>query len=553
VLLELLIDNYAVVEKLRVRFHSGLNVLTGETGSGKSIVVDALGLLFGGRASADSIRAGAERARVSGIFELPDSARALLAGAGIETEEDELLVEREVLAGGKSRAFVANRPVTAAFLRDLAPSLGDLHGQHDQQRLFSADAQMEILDTFGGNHELLTQVAELYRNWRACSSELEDIGRTEQEKLRLLDMWTFQRNEIEAARLTPGEDAALESERKVLQNVGRLLENASAAFNALYDAPESAYSQIRSAIRRVDDLSRIDQSLENIAGTLKPAEIAIEEASSLLRDYLGRLESDPQRLEEVEARLAGIDKLKRKYGGSVPDVLVFLDSVRSNIDAAETTTERRAAIEQRQRELARQYEERSGRLSARRKEAANKLAKRVETELKSLAMERTVMDIRVERAGWAARGFDVVQFLVSPNLGEELRPLERVASGGELSRIALALKTCVTGETGGRTLVFDEVDAGIGGTAAESVGRRLKGLAGSNQILCVTHLAQIAGFGDHHYAVEKREVKGRTVATVEELAGDARTREIGRMLSGQRLTPEALKHAEQLIRSGAAD
>jgi DNA repair protein RecN (Recombination protein N) len=550
VLLELLVENYAVVEKVRVRFHRGLNVLTGETGSGKSIVVDALGLLFGGRTSAESIRSGAERARISGIFELPEAARPLLNQAGIEPEEDELLVEREVLAGGKSRAFLASRPVTAALLRELAPLLGDIHGQHDQQRLFTAEAQLEILDSFAANDELLLRLAEVYRSWRECSAELQEIDRTEQEKLRLLDMWTFQRNEIEAARLSPGEDAALESERKVLQNVGRLLESASIAYSALYDAPESAFAQIRTAVRRLEELSRIDENLRNITETLKPAEIAIGEGSGVLRDYVGNLEADPQRLEEVEARLAGIDKLKRKYGGTVEDVLAFLRSVRASIDAAESTSERRAAIEQRRKALAGEYEALSGKLTGRRREAAGRLTKRVQAELKSLAMERTVLEIRLEAAAWSANGCDAVEFLVSPNIGEEPRPLEKVASGGELSRIALALKTCVSGAAAGRTLVFDEVDAGIGGTAAESVGRRLKGLAAANQVLCVTHLAQIAGFGDHHYAVEKREAKGRTIAAVEELTGEARTREIGRMLSGQRLTPEALKHAEQLIRSG---
>ena len=552
-LLELHVENYAVVEKLRVRFHAGLNVLTGETGSGKSIVVDALGLLFGGRASNEMLRSGTDRARISGIFEAPKPALKTLAEAGIETEDGEILIEREILAGGKSRAFVANRLVTAALLRDLSPYFGDIHGQHDQQQLFSPDAQLEILDSYGKTGALLEQVAAVYREWRACSSELAELEKTEQEKLRLLDLWTFQRNEIESSRLKAGEDTELESERRVLQNVGKLMDAANTAYSALYDAPESAYAQLRLALKRIEELCRIDESLSGVVETLKPAQIAVEDASATLRDYLGNLEADPARLDEVETRLASIDKLKRKYGANTEEILVFLDEVQRNIAAAESSAERRAELEKRRAELASQYEAAASRLTEGRRSAAASLAKKVQNELKSLAMERTTFEVRLTPAPWSANGADAAAFFVSANVGEEPRPLEKVASGGELSRIALALKTCVTGTVKGRTLVFDEVDAGIGGTAAESVGRKLKTLAAHNQVLCVTHLAQIAGFGDRHYSVEKREVRGRTVAEIQELMGDARTREIGRMLAGQRLTPEALKHAEQLIRLSSAD
>lgn len=547
--MELHIENYAVVEALRVRFGSGLNVLTGETGSGKSIVVDALGLLFGGRASAEMLRSGADRARISGIFDVPKAAASFLADAMIEPEDGELLVQREILSGGKSRAFVGSRPATAALLRDLAPFLGDIHGQHDQQRLFSADSQLEVLDDFAGNAPLLASVAETYREWRACLLKIEDIDRTEKEKLRLLDLWTFQRGEIESAQLKRGEDESLQAERRILQNVGRLLESANVAYGALYDSPESVYSQMRIAMKRIDDLCRIDPTLETVRETLKPAEIAVNEAADVLRDYLGRLESDPARLEVVEGRLAAIEKLQRKYGATVEEILRFEQQVREQIEQAESSAERRAALEKERGELAKKYESLAEALHARRKAAGERLGQRIAEELKFLAMERTIFEVRLSPAAPSARGSDAVAFLFSPNVGEEPKPLEKVASGGELSRVALALKTCVAGESG-RTLVFDEVDAGIGGTAAESVGKRLKALAGGNQVLCVTHLAQIAGFGDHHFSVEKREAKGRTSAAVEELTGERRTREIGRMLSGERLTPEALKHAEQLIRSG---
>ena len=297
-------------------------------------------------------------------------------------------------------------------------------------------------------------------------------------------------------------------------------------------------------------MRRYDEELGRIADLLKPAEIAIAEAAGELRDYLGRLEADPGRLEDVETRLATIEKLKRKYGATVSEVLSFLSTVSANLDAAENVSEQRAAIEKRRAKLAREYELAARELSGERREAAKELSRRVQAELRALAMERAAFDVGFEESPWTRFGIDTIQFLVSANIGEIPRPIDKIASGGELSRIALALKTCVTGGDRRRTLVFDEVDAGIGGAAAESVGKRLKALAVYDQVLCVTHLAQIAGFGDHHYAVEKRESNGRTSAVVEQLEHDARTKEIGRMLSG-RLTPEALRHAEQLLRAGS--
>ena len=555
-LVELLVENYAVVERVRVRFHPGLNLLTGETGSGKSIVVDALGLVLGSRASAEMVRSDTERARVSAIFEAPrdKACLALLEQAGAVSEDGELLIEREVLAGGKSRAFLGSRPVTAGLLRELAPFLGDIHGQHEQQQLFSADAQLILLDEFAGIDDRREAAADLYRAWKDAERELDELDKSEQEKLRMADLWSFQRKEIEAAALKPGEDAELENQRLVLRNVAKLQENAGAAYAALYDSPESASAQVRTALKKVEELSRIDRSFEDVAETMRAAAIGINEASDRIRDYQDRLEADPQRLEDVESRLALIERLKRKYGSTLDDVLAFLDQVRSQMDAVESAGERRTKLRQEAAARGETFRAAASALTQLRRTAAGKLAKKVETELDSLAMENAVLRIEIQAAAPSATGADRVEFLISANPGEEPRTLDKVASGGELSRIALALKTSTGGTVRSkgvqRTLVFDEIDSGIGGGVAESVGRRLKKLSGANQVLCVTHLAQVAGFADHHYFVEKREVKGRTVAEVEELSGAARTREIGRMLSGQRVTPEALKHAEQLIRLG---
>jgi DNA repair protein RecN (Recombination protein N) len=555
VLHELIVENYAVVDRICVRFHTGLNLLTGETGSGKSIVVDALGLLLGGRASVDMIRSGADRCRVSGIFEPAKRAAKILDEAGFALEDSELVLDREILANGKSRVYVNNRPATVALLKDLAPHLGDIHGQHDQQLLFEPAVQLSMLDSLGHLREKRAEIRGLFHAWQTVADEIARLENADQEKARMLDLWRFQKNEIEGAELLPEEDAELETERRIQQNAGRLLDTAGAAFEALYEAPESALSVVRSVAKKLDELAKIDGNMTPVRQSLEPALIAIQDVSYSLRDYLGHVEANPARLEEIETRLAAIDKLKRKYGGSVAEILAFLADVNQKIAEVETTGERLEALQREKRELTANFASAAARLSAGRKAAGQSLAKRVEAELKPLAMERTVFRIEVEPAAWSETGADRVQFLVSPNAGEEPRALEKVASGGELSRIALALKTCLVGTASAgpqRTLVFDEIDTGIGGSAAEGVARRLKALAAENQVLCVTHLAQIACFADHHYRVGKFEKDGRTVAEIEELNQGASTEEIGRMLSGQTLTPEALQNAAELMRAAKA-
>ena len=556
-LVELVVENLAVVEQVRVRFHSGLNLLTGETGSGKSIVVDALGLLFGGRASADMIRSGTAKARVSAIFEVAADLAPLVA-AGIECEDGELIIEREILSSGKSRAFIGSRPVTASLLRDLAPYLGDIHGQHEQQNLASPEAQRDMLDAFAtGSDALLEEVAKIHREVRRVGAELEDLDRNEQEKLRLADLWTFQRKEIEAVSPKPSEDEALEAERKIQKNVSKLEESAAAAYALLYEEQSSVTAQLRVAQRRIEELARIDESFLAVAEGLKPASIAIDDASHTLRDYLGKLEADPQRLEAIESRMAAIEKLKRKYGGTIQEILAFFKTVCKQLSAVENAGERRAELERIREKLQVSFKAAAAKLTTLRKETGKKLAKKVEAELASLAMQRSVFEVRITPGEWSSHGADAIEFLISANIGEEPRPLDKAASGGEMSRVALSLKTCTMKAVGAgakkvaRTLVFDEVDAGIGGGAADAVGRKLKKLAGVEQVLCVTHLAQVASYADYHYFVDKRSERGRTFTTIEELEGKRRTQEIGRMLSGELLTPEALKHAEQMIKAGA--
>jgi DNA repair protein RecN (Recombination protein N) len=513
--------------------------------------------LYGGRASSDVVRTGSDRARVTGIFEAPRNAafRALAESAGIDLEEGELLVGREIQANGKSRAFVGNRPVTAALLREMSPYLGDIHGQHDQQELFSADAQLAMLDHFAGSE--MSEIADLSEKLRELDAAIAEIDRNDQEKLRLADMWSFQKREIEQAQLQAGEEEQLHTERSRLANVARLEEHSRAAGELLYESEYAALGAVRQARRRLEELCRIDPALNDTLASLLPAEIAIDEAARVLQSYAAGLEADPARLDHIEARLAVIERLKRKYGESVEVVLAFLEDVSQKLDGIETAGQRRERLIRDREAAAAAYQRAANKLSDHRKASARLLEKAIHAELASLAMAGTVFQVDLTKGDWTARGWDQIRFLVSPNKGEEPRSLEKVASGGELSRLALALKTSLAGReerasATGRTLVFDEVDAGIGGRTAESVGRRLKKLSAANQVLCVTHAPQIAGFADHHYVVSKSEAGGRTVTAIEELVTSSqRAREIGRMLSGERMTEDAIRHAEQLIKEGS--
>ena len=557
---QLEIENYAVVEKLRVVFHEGLNLLTGETGSGKSIVVDALGLLLGARASGEVVRAGAGTARVAGAFELGDRHAQALGAAGLEIEAGELILEREVAANGKSRAHLNGRLVPVSTLRQIAPALGDIHGQHEQQDLFSASTQLDMLDHFCSNAALRDRAAGLYAAWSEAGRRLEELRRNEQEKLRLLDLWKFQQKEIGQAALEPGEDARLEEEKRVLANLGRILEAGGGAYDALYESPASAAGQLKSAARSLADLARFDPAFTAWAQALEGARLTAEDVAQDLRRHLDRLEADPGRLAQVEDRLALIDRLKRKYGAGIEQVRAFGEQVAAHIAEMESSEETIRRLEQEQRRLGAEYEEVAAELARRRRDGARRLQKPVEKELGALAMERTRFVVGFDSsAPWTPAGVDRIEFLVSPNPGEPPRALAQVASGGELSRITLALKTCLTNSrkpgaprSAPSTLVFDEIDAGIGGRAADAVGRRLRELAQSYQVLCVTHLPQIAGFADHHYFVDKQVKAGRTVVAVAELDADARIAELARMISGAEVTDDALRHARQLLRAARA-
>jgi len=562
VLLELRVENYAVIDNVAVEFASGLNLLTGETGAGKSILIDALALLLGDKASADTVRHGTEKAVVSAVFESESKALdAVLEENGLNADEAQLILRREIATGGKGRVFINNQPATVAVLRQLAPHLAVIHAQNEAVLSFDADSRLALLDGFAGSE--LAPVSQAFAAWNSIRTRIADLERDEQDRIRLLDLWNFQRKEISSANLHAGEDSKLEGEKRVLVNSERILSAAMAAYDALYEGNVSASSLIRAASRHLEELARIDEKFRESLTQLESARISVEDVGQMLRDYAEDVEASPDRLAEVEDRLAALDRLKRKYGPSLEEVIATGAELERKLNEMENKDEVLRKLRLDLARAAEHYLQAARGLSRLRYEAAGKLEEQVESGVNELAMKarfKVEVSGSDEEGNWAARGFDAVQYLISANPGEPLGPVEEIASGGELSRVMLALKTTIEAgiPAGGRsrstketqrTLVFDEIDAGIGGRAAEAVGKKLKQLAGTKQVLCITHLPQIASFADHHFLIEKKESGGRTKTSVRPLDPHERTKELARMISGAKLTDTSIKHAEQMLKA----
>jgi DNA repair protein RecN (Recombination protein N) len=563
---EIHIQNYAVIDNLAVEFGPGLNLLSGETGSGKSILVDALGLALGGRTSSEVIRTGEDRALVTAVFSAEGIApwANWLEEYGVAgSEGGDLLLRRELQIGGRSRMLVNDQPVTLAAVRSLARLLVEMHGQNEHVSLFARDAQLRLLDQFAGVSAELDSLRTLHARRRELEQELEGLSHNEQERLRTLDLLGFQARELKQANLQPGEDLQLEEERRILSNLEKIRAAATSAFEELYEDEGAAISRVAAAARQLDELCRYDSAMAPEIEPLAAARASLEDIAAFLRDYVGKLEANPARLEEIEDRLALIDRLKRKYGSSLEAILAYADETRRNLASLEHADERRESVRKDLAKAAAEYRKSAETLSEMRRDAARRLVKLVREELAQLGMDKTRLEVHFASAPedqGGATGIDEIEFRISPNVGEELRVMEKIASGGEISRLMLALKTVAGQARVGRgarpsdvTFIFDEIDAGIGGRVAECVGQRLKRLAREAQVLCVTHLAQIACFADSHFYVEKLARAHRTVTTIKPLAGEKeRAEELARMLSGSQITDAVLKHAATMLRQAAS-
>ena len=527
---ELSIKNVAVIETLTVSFAPGLNVLTGETGAGKSILIDALQLVLGARSSEELLRAGTDEAVVEAAFDLPadPGLSAVLEAEGISVESGEFLaLRRHVFRDGRSKAYVSSRLTSAATLRALAERLVDIHGQHPGQPLLDPRRHGDFLDAYAGVASEGDAYREQFARWRALQRERDALLTAERERARRTELLEFQCRELAGARLEPGEEESLAAERAVLGNYERLFSTVEQAFVEVEESDGAILTRLAPLVTRLREAAAVDARLRETVEALETAMAHLGEAARGLRDYRGRIEFDPQRLEAIEARLHELGKLKRKYGGGVEDLLAALEGARRDLAALEASEDRLRDVEQGLQTSGGDLLRRAQRLSLARVKAARAMQEAVLTELRELGMAKAAFDVRVATApedetGLGPHGRDAIEFLISPNPGEPVKPLHKIASGGELSRVMLAIRAILTAADRTPTVIFDEVDAGIGGSMGEVVGRKLLTASRQHQVLCVTHLPQIACFGDQHLLVRKRIPAERTATTVQVLDPDER-------------------------------
>ena len=545
---ELQITNLAIIDRLHVEFHAGLNILTGETGAGKSIIIDAVNLILGGRASSDLIRTGADDAQVEALFDLsgrPEILSALAAG-GIECD-GELLIRRVVSRSGKNRVFIAGGLATTSMLAEISRTLINIYGQHESQTLLKTEHHLRLLDGFAGTLALREEFSARFEEFQRVRSELEALDEGEREAARRLDLLSFQSEEIGQARLVPGEEEELFEERQRLAHGEKLLNLSQQAFDALYGGDGALLGMLKRVISGVAEAGAIDRTLAPVSETLEAAYAGLEDASLTLRDYAAGVEADPGRLEQLDDRLDAINRLKRKYGEDIPEILDYLQGIDAELAALTGRDESRDALRARIAVLEKELALLGARLGKARRAGGQALKAGMERELAELAMTHAQFETSFEElAEPRAYGFERAEFLFSPNPGEPPKPLARVASGGELSRLMLALKQ-LHPESEVPTLIFDEVDSGIGGATSALVGEKLKRVAGSQQVLAITHLPQVAAFADLHLRVEKAVTGGRTATCVTRLEGEGRVAEVARMLGGARVTDTTLEHAKEMI------
>ena len=546
------ISNIALIDCLQVEFESGLNLLTGETGSGKSIIVDALGVLIGGRFTSELLKSGAERGSIEGLFSVTPNPEfeALLENAGL-APTNELIVRREISSTGRNKIFINNQLATHSLLRDLRPFLVDIHGQGEQQTLFNPETHLELLDAFAGHGVLRDEVSVAYKQWVALQREFESLRHDEAEKFQLLDTLQFQITELQRAQLVINEDERLDEERRRLANVEKLTTLCQSSYSRIYEDDDAALTRIRQSIKDVEELSEYESSFRDYLEGLESARAVLEDLSFSLRDFADRLEFSPARLAEIEDRGAEISRLKRKYGGSITAALDHLARSEDRLRQIETSDQREQELNIQLAAARTQYLDRARKLHKERVRAAKKFEQAVEKGIVEVALDQARFQVlvndNVDAGGY--KGIDHTEFYFSANVGEEVKPLARVASGGEASRLMLVLKTVANGSQFPRTIVFDEIDTGIGGRVSEAVGIKLKKLSQTNQVLCVTHQPQIARFADSHLVVQKEALKGRTQVSVGKLDKAGRIEELARMLTGAEITDSARRHAKELLKT----
>lgn len=563
-LLELRVKDYAIMEDLALEFSEGLNILTGETGAGKSIIIDALSLLLGERADSELIRTGSSKAIVEGVFDLSKNPKLKRITKELEIDSDDgfLYVRRVVTREGRGRCRINQSQIPLSVLKKIGDEILDIHGQYQHQSLLNPEKHLELLDGFGGLTKDREEFSSIFREY---TTKLKELGRLKEESRRRrerMDFLMFQKKEIELAHLSPEEDLELERERDILENFEKLVTNLGNVYASLYEDDESVLTKVSACIKSLNQACKVDPSIKDLLERLETCHCEIEDISRVLENYLSGKEFDPKRLDEVNKRLNLIDRLKKKYGKTIPEILFKAKEFEEELFGLEKIDERIESTEKELEILRDEVERRAVKLSEERMRAALNLEERVIEELKDLGMGKVQFKIVLKpnehpdgllKMGertyiLSPSGMDQVEFLISPNVGEDLRPLRKIASGGELSRIMLSIKSILAGVDGIPILVFDEIDVGIGGRTAEVVGRKLRSVSRGRQVLCITHLPQIAAWGDAHYRVDKKESAGRTHTEVKLLGFEERVEEIARMLGGQEITELTRETARQLLK-----
>ncbi len=554
------IRDFALIRELKMEFRRGLSLLTGETGSGKSILVDALGLLLGERASQEMVRSHSEWAVIEGLWAVEPGSRVaeMLEDAGIGTEEEGLLIRREISSVGRGRVFINNSLSTQGFLKAIGEQLADIHGQHDRENLLDASTHLGWLDRFGGNLEVVRSVRTTHDEMRKVAARLDGMRMDDQERLRRIDILEFQLGEIFKADPRPQERESLENEKNILAHGERIFALASEAYGMLYDSETSILSQSNRLQKILHELEGYDNSWAVHCEALHDVLYRLEDMAYTLRDYSGGIDFSPERLNQVEQRLADLDRLSQKYGGTVESILAYAEKCRKELESLQSYADTSQTLRKELEHRTALYLEKAEKLSEKRRADATRLERALRKEFQMLALEKMELsvrfaprDVEVKKgsipSSHGPEGLDHVQFLIAPNKGEEMRPLSKIASGGELSRVMLAIRSLCEAGGSSKTLIFDEIDAGIGGRVAEAVGRRLKELSKSNQVMCVTHLPQIAAFAQQHYAIIKFTDGGRTETAARLLGESERVEELARMLGGESVTDAARRHAAEML------
>jgi DNA repair protein RecN (Recombination protein N) len=550
---ELRIRNFAIIDELNLSFSKGFNILTGETGTGKSIILNAVQLLLGDKGSDELVRSSEEEASVEALFDISEN-RALMEGVKQRAERfqaigegESLLIKRVISRSGRGRVFINGNLATIGMLAEIGGELLSIYGQHEHQSLQRVETHIDILDEFGGLLGLREEFQKHFQKFTSLSEEVKKIREEKERRNRERELMTFQLKEIEASGIQVKEEESLKEERRILTHAKKLMEFANASEEILYGEEGSAIERIQTILRQGQEVTAIDPSLSHLMKSLEASLIQLEEIALALRDYSKRIEINPMRLEEIEDRLEEIDRLKRKYGPTVEAVLLFKKRVQEVLKSFTTDEERLSQLESSLEPIQQEMVELAKKLSSERRTVAGELKKSVERELSSLGMKRTVFEVRFEDLPLSQKGVDRVEFLISPNIGEEVKPLAKIASGGELSRIMLAMKRILARVGGRQVLIFDEVDSGIGGAVAEVVGKKLKELSRHHQVICVTHLPQIACFADQHHSVRKEVRAGRTITRVDRLEKESIIDEIARMLGGTKVTEKTRAHAREMV------